>query len=273
MLGASRTSNAKLQESLAARYDASPDSSEFGEAGRGLFAVVGVLTKERALRAMLADSSISEERKTATIRKLFASQVPELTASVFTQIAVSRWSSEDDMVDAVEEAGATLILMGAETDGHIDRVEEELFRFGRAIDANAALQMALTNPAAPSDAKSGIVRSLLDGKASPETVALVSDVAGNLRGRRIQEAIARLSELAAGRRGRIIAEIRSAIPLTDQQDERLGAALARIHGRSVELNVEIDPTVIGGIEVRVGDEVIDGTAVSKLEQARRKLTG
>ncbi len=273
MLGASRTSSTKLQKSLAERYDASPSSAEFGEAGRGLFAIVGVLTKERALRAMLADSSISDDRKVATINQLFAAQVSELTATVFTQIAESRWSSESDMVDAVEEAGATLVLMSAESDGNIDRVEEELFRFGRAIDANAELQMALTNPATSPEAKSAIVRSLLDGKACNETVELVGEVAGHLRGRRIQDAITRLSELAAGRRGRIIADVRSAVPLTDQQSERLSAALARLHGRSVELNVEIDPAVIGGIEVRVGDEVIDGTAANKLEQARRKLAG
>lgn len=273
MLGASRTSNATLQESLASRYDASPSSKEFGEAGRGLFGIVGVLTKERALRAMLADSSISEDRKVATVRTLFASQVSELATSVCTQIAASRWSSESDMVDAVEEAGVTLILMGAETDSNIDRVEEELFRFGRAIDANAALQMALTNPATPPSTKSGIVRQLLDGNATPETIELVGDISGNLRGRRIQAAIARLSELAAGRRGRIIAEVRSAVSLTAQQEERLAAALAQLHGRSVELNVDIDPAVIGGIEVRVGDEVIDGTAANKLEQARRKLAG
>jgi F-type H+-transporting ATPase subunit delta len=133
--------------------------------------------------------------------------------------------------------------------------------------------MALTNPATPPSTKSGIVRQLLDGNATPETVELVGDISGNLRGRRIQAAIARLSELAAGRRGRIIAEVRSAVSLTAQQEERLAAALAQLHGRSVELNVDIDPAVIGGIEVRVGDEVIDGTAANKLEQARRKLAG
>lgn len=98
-------------------------------------------------------------------------------------------------------------------------------------------------------------------------------MAGSLRGRRIQDAVARLSELAANRRGRIIAEVRSAVELTDSQQQRLAAVLATLHGRAVELNIEIDPAVIGGIEVRVGDEVIDGTAATKLEQARRKLAG
>ena len=273
MLGASRTSMAALQESLVVRFSNASGKGAFEEAGKGLFAVVGVLGEERALRAMLADPAISEGAKTETIKSLFSGKVSDLTVELLTQIATSRWSSDSDMVDATEDSATTLVLMGAEVDGNIDRVEEELFRFGRAIDAYAPLQMALTNPASTSEEKAGIVNTLLAGKAAPETVELVAHVAGSLRGRRIQDAIARLSELAAARRGRIIAEVRSAIALTDAQQQRLSAVLATLHGRDVELNIEIDPAVIGGIEVRVGDEVIDGTAASKLEQARRKLAG
>lgn len=264
---------ATLLESLVQRFADKSQRGAFNEAGQGLFAVVGLLGEERALRAMLADPAIGDGTKTETIKRLFSGKISDLAIENLTQIATTRWSSDADMVDATEEAGATLILMGAEADGNIDRVEEELFRFGRAIDANPPLQMALTDPAASSEQKAGIVDSLLEGKSAPETVTLVAHVAGSLRGRRIQDAIARLSELAANRRGRIIAEVRAATELTDSQQERLSAVLAKLHGQEVELNIEIDPAVIGGIEVRVGDEVIDGTAATKLEQARRKLAG
>ena len=272
MLGASRTSNAALQESLVAQYD-SGNASGFSEAGRGLFEVVNLLGGERALRTTLADPAISTDAKTGVVDRLLDGKVSALAIDILKQIVGYRWSSDADMVDAVEEAGVTLVLMAAEGDGNIDRVEEELFRFGRAIDANPDLQMALTDPASSPEVKSGIVTTLLEGKAADETILLVGQVAGSLRGRRIQDAVTRLSELAAGRRGRIIAEVRSAIGLTDEQQSRLAAALAALHGREVELNIAIDPAVIGGIEVRIGDEVIDGTAATKLEQARRKLAG
>lgn len=264
---------ALLQESLVQRFADKSQRGSFMEAGQGLFAVVELLGEERALRAMLADPAIGEGTKTETIKRLFSGKVSDLAVAILTQISTSRWSSDADMVDASEESAATLILMGAEADGNIDRVEEELFRFGRAIDANPPLQMALTDPSASSQQKAGIVDALLDGKAAPETVTLLAHVAGSLRGRRIQSAVVQLSELAAARRGRIIADIRSAVELTDSQQQRLAAVLAKLHGQDVELNIEIDPTVIGGIEVRVGDEVIDGTAATKLEQARRKLAG
>ncbi|MEI6624155.1 MAG: ATP synthase F1 subunit delta, partial [Actinomycetes bacterium] len=103
-------------------------------------------------------------------------------------------------------------------------------------------------------------------------VTLVAHGAGSLRGRRIQAVIAELSDSAAARRGRVIADIRTAMPLTAKQCSRLGAALTKLFGRRVELNVDIDPSVVGGIEVRVGDEVIDATISSKLDQARRRMT-
>lgn len=158
---------AALQESLVARFTDSSEKSEFEAAGDGLFAVVGLLGEERSLRAMLADPAIGEGTKTETIKTLFSGKVSDLTVEILTNIATSRWSSDNDMVDATEEAAVTLILMGAEVDGHIDRVEEELFRFGRAIDANPPLQMALTDPASSSEEKAGIVDVLLEGKAAP----------------------------------------------------------------------------------------------------------
>jgi F-type H+-transporting ATPase subunit delta len=272
MLGSSRTSMTALEESLSARFDSGISVSECDDAGRELFSVVDLLSSQRVLLATLADPAINADSKKGVVAALLAGQVGAVAQSLVVEVVTARWSSDADMVDALDASGAALLLMGAEKEGRIDRVEEELFRFGRAIDANADLQMALTNPATSSAVKAGIVHSLLDGRSAQETVTLVAHGAGSLRGRRIQAVIAELSDLAAARRGRVIADIRTAVPLTATQCSRLGAALTKLFGRRVELNVDIDPSVVGGIEVRVGDEVIDATISSKLDQARRRMT-
>lgn len=264
---------AAVQESLAQRFDRGLGAGQLRKAGEDLLSVVDLLAGQRLLRTTLADPAISNEVKNRTMNQLLAGKITDLANEVLDEIIGSRWSSPGDMVDATEIAGVSLVIMGAEKKGTIDRVEEELFRFGRAIDANADLQMALTNPATSSEAKQGIVHSLLDGKCETETVTLLVHAVGSLRGRRVQTVVVELSELAAARRGRLIADVRSAVPLTDTQQQRLAAALAKLHGRRVELNIDVDPAVIGGIEVTIGDDVIDGTVLSKIEQARRKMAG
>lgn len=271
MQGSSRVSLAELKEFLAAQYDGAA-VSELAAAGDSLLALVPILDEQRALRTTLADSSISEQAKAGIVTKLFGDQSELAVATVQTTVT-KRWSTDADFVDAIEYAGDSLILMAAEKDDHIGAVEEEIFRFGRAIDANAELQMALTNPASSSKEKSGIVRTLLTGKSTAETVKLVGHVVESLRGRRVQDAIAGLSTLAAERRGQTIAEVRSAIDLSAKQRARLAAALSKQVGREVELNVIVDPAIVGGIQVLIGDELIDGSIASKLEQARRKLAG
>jgi F-type H+-transporting ATPase subunit delta len=176
------------------------------------------------------------------------------------------------MVDVLAEAGQSLLLMSAEKQGRLDRVEEEIFRFGRIVDANPDLQMALTNPALDVVRKSAITSQLLEGRTDPLTLTLLENVTAELHGRPVQSAIADVSALAAQRRGRVVAEVRTAIPLTDEQSERLRAALGRLHHREVQLNVTVDPAVVGGLEVRVGDDVIDGTLSTRIEAARRRLT-
>jgi len=262
-----------IQETLDQRYTDAGSGADFSEAGSGLLAASSLIDGERNLKAMFSDPALSGEGKTEVVAKLFTGKITAIAQAVLVQVVTSRWNSDADLVDAVEQSGVILVLMGAEKDGESDRVEEELFRFGRAIDANADLQMALTDPASTPEVKSGIVDSLLAGKSADQTIVLISHTAGSLRGRRIQDAISGLSELAASRRGRVVAQIRVATELNDDQKTRLAEALAKLHGREVELNVTVDPSVIGGIEVTIGDEVIDGTASTKLEQARRKMAG
>ena len=196
-----------------------------------------------------------------------------LAVEVVEAAVADRWSSSDDLVEGLEALGAQAAFAVAEADGTLDTVEEELFRFGRAVDASPELQMALTDPSGDASRKAAIVRDLLAGRSARATQQVLEHAAGHLRGQRIDAAIDRLVTLAAEQRARIVAEVRVAAPLEPEQERRMAAALSAIQGRQVRLNVAVDPSVLGGAHVKVGDEVIDGTVASRLEQARRALLG
>jgi F-type H+-transporting ATPase subunit delta len=125
---------------------------------------------------------------------------------------------------------------------------------------------------APS-AKSAIVAELLRGRGTAATQEVLSHQVAHLRGRRLDAVVDQLVELAADQRQRVVAEVRVARPLDPEQERRLADVLSRLQGRTVRLNIAVDPTVLGGVHVRIGDEVIDGTVASRLEQARRAVLG
>ncbi|MCU0295967.1 MAG: F0F1 ATP synthase subunit delta [Candidatus Nanopelagicales bacterium] len=271
MIGASRTSIAALREAVNARFD-SADEAALASDGQSVLSFASLLGRERTLRQTLSDSALDTAAKNALLQRLLGDKMAQSALELIGVAVTQRWSTDADMVDALDETGQNLLLMSAEKQGRLDRVEEEVFRFGRIIDSNPDLQMALTNPAVGEDAKASITGQLLDGKADEITVRLLQSVTTELHGRPVQVAVAGLSTLAAARRGRVVAEVRSARELSDEQKRRLVEALGRLHNRDVQLNVTVDPSIVGGLEVRVGDEVIDGTLSTRIEAARRRLT-
>ena len=268
MLGSSRDSLAALRSSLAARGD----EPGFGSVSADLLAIAGVLGREKSLRQALADAGQPVAARVGIATSLFGAQIAPESMAVLTDTVAARWSNGADLVDGVEGLGAQAAFIVAERDGTLERVEGELFRFGRAVDGSAELQLALTDPAVSGEQKAALVTDLVRGGAAPETTALLTYLAGNLRGRRPVDAVEDLSALAAAQRERVLAEVRSAIALTPEQESRLAVALTRLQGREVRVNVIVDPTVVGGVVVRVGDDVIDGSVANRLEQARRAVT-
>jgi F-type H+-transporting ATPase subunit delta len=125
----------------------------------------------------------------------------------------------------------------------------------------------------PLDQRLGVLRDLVRDRVRPLTLALLEHVLRSPRGRRVEEAVEELVSLAAERREEIVADVRVAAPMTADQERRLAAALGGVYGRAVRLQVSVDPTLLGGVVVTVGDEVIDGSVVHRLEQARRALSG
>ena len=174
--------------------------------------------------------------------------------------------------DRMIQGYAQALFAVAEAEGNLEDVEDELFRFGKIIESQPELRESLTDPALPADRKKGVVRELLGNKASPQTVSLVGFVVDQGRGKDIAKITDALAELAASRRHRAVAEVRTAVRLDATRKKRLVKALSDATGREVEVKTVVDPTVIGGVVVRVGDHVYDGTIRRKLEMAREQLS-
>ncbi|MEN3585285.1 F0F1 ATP synthase subunit delta [Streptomyces sp. ZYX-F-203] len=271
MNGASREALAAGRERLDALTDST--SADAARLADELAAVTALLDREVSLRRVLTDPAQSSEAKADLARRLLGTRVGGDTADLVSGLVRSRWSRGRDLVDALEQLADTADLTAAQRDGTLDDVEDELFRFGRIVASSPELRAALTDREAPASAKAGLLGTLLGGRAKPGTERLVTRLVTAPRGRSLETGVESLSRLAAERRDRMVAVVTSAVPLSDPQKRRLGAALAGLYGRPLHLNLDVDPEVLGGIRVRVGDEVINGSIADRIEAAGRRLAG
>ncbi|MFJ3904802.1 F0F1 ATP synthase subunit delta [Streptomyces sp. NPDC090025] len=271
MNGASREALVAAREALDALTDNT--SVDAGKLAGELAAVTALLHREVSLRRVLTDPAQAGEAKAELAGRLLAGQVGGETVDLVSGMVRSRWSTSRDLVDGAEELANIADLTAAQKSGTLDDVEDELFRFGRIVSSSPELRSALTDKSATAKAKGELLGSLLGGKANPVTERLVVRLVTQPRGRSLEAGLESLSKLAAARRDRMVAVVTSAVPLTDQQKQRLGAVLAKLYGREMHLNLDVDPAVLGGISVRVGDEVIDGTIAERLDEATRRLAG
>jgi F-type H+-transporting ATPase subunit delta len=176
-----------------------------------------------------------------------------------------------DLANATEQLAVLATAAAAEGAGELDDVEDELFRFGRITGAEPELYAALASPLLPDDRKRALLNALLDGKVTQASLRLITQVTVHPRGRSLEANLADYARLVAAWRERLIATVRVATALTEGQRDRLTAALAAIYGHGIQLNVVLDPQVVGGLSVMIGDEFIDGTLSSRLATLRQRL--
>ena len=175
------------------------------------------------------------------------------------------------MSDARIDGYARALFEIARAEGTLDEVEDELFRFARSYESSDALRNALTDEQIPAGKRQAIVEDLLGGKATPTTTQLVSMVVGSGRGRDLPAIIDKLVARASSSKHLELAEVRTAVPLTQDQETRLAAALANATGKQVNLKVVVDPSVLGGIVATIGDTVIDGSVRTRIDQLKSRL--
>ena len=269
-----RGASAEAYEALAGRLAStlSGSSANGYDVAQELFGVAAVLRSEPSLRRVLTDVSIGSEAKSGLVREVFGGSLGDGALDVASAAAGERWASVRDLGDSLERLAVIAVVRAAESDGEADTVEEQLFTVERLVADNPGLRDALSDPSRSVQAKQQLLRGLLEGKAARGTIQLVEQAVTGTH-RTVGLAIEDYQKIAATERERVVALVRVARPLTDTESDRLKAALTRQYSRQVDLNVLVDPAVLGGVRVEVGDDVIDGTVSSRLDGARRQLAG
>ena len=241
--------------------------------GAQMFAVVDALDSSGSLRRAVTDPSRSADAKAALVAQMLSGKADDRVVEVVSAFARVRWSAEADLTEALEQVAADAVLAAAQSAGTLERVEHELFRLDRMLVGQRELRRALTDRGVSPQLRGTLVRDLLKGKVDPATEQLVERAAIAPRGRTMTTMLSALGRLAARRREMLVAVVTAAAPLSAAQSARLTEVLERTYGRAVQLNVSVDPDVLGGLRVEVGPEVVDSTMVARLDEVRRRLAG
>ena len=270
MRGASRASLSAAKERLSAAL-AGGDATRATLVGDELFAVVGLFDAEPGLRRSLSDPSRDRAARAGLAEALLAGKISAETLDLVKVLVGARWSEPGDLADAADELAVLAIAEAADCEGKLDDLEDDLFRFGRIVQGSPDLRSALSNQFVPAEGRRSVVTQLVAGKVIEPALRLITQAAGHSRGRSLDAALEAYANLAAELRERLVAEVHVAVPLTDGQRGRLAAALVATFEHDVHLNVVLDPEVLGGMSVRIGDELINGSVASRLAELRRDL--
>jgi len=273
MKGTSRQSLA-MSRALMDSSLASMTGEQASTLAADLFLITRTLDSSKSLLRALTDPSREAQGKAGVAQALFGQHVGANAAKLLEELVKARWSRSSDLANATEQLAVEAESAAANADGTLDALEAELFQFGRVVAGNSDLRAALVaRNLGTSEHKGELVRSLLAGKVAPATLRLIVQLVMHPRGRHIEAGLNDFAQAAADRRNRMIAHVKSAIELTSAQQERLSAALTAELGRPMRVNVEVDKSVVGGLSIRFADELIDGTTVSRLAEASRRLAG
>lgn len=237
-----------------------------------LFSCAEILGGSIALRRAITDPSRDSASKVALVTEVFGKSLNKNALEIIANVASLRWSSSADLVPVIEQLAIEAQGSAANIADELDRVEDEFFAVSQAVSGSFELRKALTTSGA-NEAKTSLVVELLGKTNTESTVKLVSHLVSNLRGRSIEAAFEDYFSALAARRNRLIAHVQVAASLTDAQRERLATLLSAQVGQPVRINLEVNPSVMGGVSVRFGDDIIDGTIINRLAGAGRALVG
>ncbi|RFA20276.1 F0F1 ATP synthase subunit delta [Subtercola boreus] len=250
--------------------EALPESALTLSTGEDLFAAGRIIGESAQFRGLLGDPSTEPSEKRALISAVFANRLGADALSLLTAITTAHWSTPDELLAGIEEIALRVIATTAPADVSI---EAELFSFGAAVSSDAGLELAIGSSLGTPQAKVSLINALLEGKASEQTAVIVRHLVQQPRGRRIAELLGNAANIVADASNQSIAFVTSASPIAPAQLDRLRSALGRSYGRELKINQIVDPSVLGGLRVQIGDDVIDGSIEARLNDLRQKLAG
>ena len=235
---------------------------------RELFAAAHLLGESKQLAAALADASADVAVRQKLVESVFAGFGPT-TRSVLGTAVAQRWSNSAGLTAGIEEIA---VRAASKAEPGVD-IEGELFQIARVVASNPELELALGSRLGDAEAKGQLVDALLGGRAGTAPPLIVSSLVQQAGDRRARSLLTRALGLVADERGRTVATVYAASVLSDAQQDRLKSLLSARYGGHIALNVVVDPTVVGGLRVEIGDDVIDATVSARLHELRQRLAG
>lgn len=271
-LSSLRGSSAEALHDLGDRLDSgSLTEEQYASLGRDLFGVAALLRSEPALRRTVTDVSTAGEAKSSLARQLLDGKVSGPAVDLVADAVARRWVAARDLADALEHLGVVAVVRSAGRES-AGRLSDELFVVAQAVQDNPELGTALSDPQRSSADKTGLLRDLLSSRVLPATMTLAEQaLSGSFR--TFGAAVGEYQKVAAATYGEGVALVRTARELSGGEQERLARALSAQYDRPIHLNLEVDRSLLGGLRVEIGDDVIDGTVLARLDEARRRLAG
>ena len=270
--GSSRLSLVATREQLE-KLISSSDPSVASKVSADLLAIVTVLDSSIALRRALTDYARDAASKVELSKTVFSGVQSENAFTLLSTMVGLRWSSPRDLGDVIELLGVEAATVGVEKASQLDQLESELFAFAQIVAKNPELRATFALRSTSEVKKSDLVSALLSGKALQASIDLISFLVDHPRGRNLESGLSEFADIISAHKARLIAHVVSANPLTSEQTTRLTSALTKMMGHEIRVNVSVEKEVVGGLSIRIADELIDGTLIARLAQADRLLAG
>lgn len=255
---------------LERKLRSSGTQADAATAGEELFGVAAVLRSEPALRRVATDSAVASEAKADLVRNIFGSSLGTHALDLLVDAVHRRWTVSWDLADALEDLGVIALVRSVGKKGN--RVNDELFAVVRLLETNPELRSALADTSRTAQDRSALLVGLLGSQVLPATATLVEQAITSGKGN-IEKVLGDYQRVAATAQDEVLAVVRTARELGDDELGRLSTALGKQYDTTVHLHVVVEADLVGGLRIEIGDDQIDGTISSRIDDARRHLVG